>query len=148
MKDKDTSVIPYGVYCYRYVGDAVSYNGKTVGIRQLCPYWQYNPEKDEQLCGYCMYIETGDWVEGGTMLLWDMCKECGVNEPDYEDLENNHEGLPTNWENPDWETSNKVHDWRNHVSDGIIKIWDTFSQEQKMAIAISANDEASNEEWE
>lgn len=25
-------------------------------------------------------IPKGDWQEDGTMLLWDQCKECGINE--------------------------------------------------------------------
>lgn len=147
MNNKDTSVIPYGVYCYRYIGDVIDYNGKTVRVTDMCPYWRCNKEKDEQLCGYCLYMETGDWIEDGTMLLWDCCKECGVNEPDAPDDEYPKE-LPENWKNPDWENTYKCHDWRNHVGDAIIKLWDTFIDEQKIAIVMSAVEEASNEEWE
>ena len=39
----------------------------------------------EQSNGWCHFMKTGDMVEGGTFLLWDGCKECGVNS--YEDIE-------------------------------------------------------------
>ena len=38
----------------------------------------WDDEQDEQAQGYCHFIQQGDWMEGGTMLLWDQCKECGV----------------------------------------------------------------------
>ena len=90
--DKDTSVIPKGDYCY--------------GENGICPYWSTNPDYDEMECGYCSYIEKGDWelnddkkwrltyAKGEKVtdselnsaheigmymsLLWDQCKECGV----------------------------------------------------------------------
>ena len=83
---KDTSVIPFGDYCYR---------GKYV-----CPYHRFIFDRPRQENGWCDYLGTGDyelnrttlWTDsnGGTntaeeigiplSLLWDMCKECGVNE--------------------------------------------------------------------
>jgi len=57
--------IPYGVYCYD---------------DKVCPYWYYNKEQPPQMTGGCTYLNTGDWEEGGTMLLFDQVKECGVNE--------------------------------------------------------------------
>jgi hypothetical protein len=70
MAEKDTSVIPAGVYCYDESG--------------RCPYWRLNTGRPEQMNGYCEYLELGDWMEGGTMLLWDQCKECGINNDDDE----------------------------------------------------------------
>ena len=35
----------------------------------------------EQMEGYCYYLKNGDFVfSRPTLLLWDMCKECGLNE--------------------------------------------------------------------
>lgn len=65
---KDTSVIPYGPYCYDHKG--------------LCPYWSSVPDAPQQEDGYCSFLEKGD-IElnkefGGMSLLWDQCKECGI----------------------------------------------------------------------
>ena len=77
MSQKDTSVIPSGMYCYR---------GTVV-----CPYWSLREEYPEQGNGYCAYLGRGDWeVEipedyppnfpiSPLSLLWDQVKECGVN---------------------------------------------------------------------
>jgi len=67
---KDESVIPKGPYCYTYK------NGKYY----CCPYWDMDETKPEQDNGYCSFLEIGDWEEGGSGLLWDQCKECGVND--------------------------------------------------------------------
>ena len=65
-ENKDTSVIPIGLYCY----DA---NG-------TCPYWSINPEKEYQDNGHCKFLDIGDWESQYGGLLWDQCKECGINE--------------------------------------------------------------------
>lgn len=72
--NKDTSVIPVGMYCYEWVGTAD--NGDPVW--KNCPYWSRVDGRDEQENGYCSYMEKGDW-EFYMGLLWDQCKECGVN---------------------------------------------------------------------
>lgn len=58
---------------------------------QGCPF--YNVSKiasffyGKQMDGYCYYLGKGDFTFfHGTMLLWDGCKECGINEFD-EDTE-------------------------------------------------------------
>lgn len=95
--DKSTGVIPKGPYCYDDKG--------------LCPYWSEDLSRHEQENGYCSYLERGDWemnddkkwrvayVKDGEAnhelqsghdlgipmsLLWDQCKECGIND-DWED---------------------------------------------------------------
>lgn len=68
------SQIPKGCYCY------TEENGKYVP----CPFWYKVPNKHEQENGYCSYISKGDWEWDGTFLLFDQCKECGVNDEDYE----------------------------------------------------------------
>jgi hypothetical protein len=34
--------------------------------------------------GYCHFMESGDFESEGLSLLWDMCKECGIND-DWQD---------------------------------------------------------------
>lgn len=63
----DESVIPKGLYCY---------DTKT---KKICPYHRIIEHLPEQESGYCDFLEIGDAEEGGTLLLWDMCKECGIN---------------------------------------------------------------------
>ena len=57
--------IPKGIYCYDKNGP--------------CPYWSANPNKPEQECGHCSYLDWGDWEQEGLTLLWDQVKECGIN---------------------------------------------------------------------
>ena len=65
-------LIPKGNYCY----------GKT-----KCPFWDAIEEFPDQDNGYCHYLKSGDWQGKGIGLLWDQCKECGVNEyrSDYDE---------------------------------------------------------------
>lgn len=42
-----------------------------------CKWRRINKTKNSQENGYCMYLGTGDWVENGTDLIWDGCKDCG-----------------------------------------------------------------------
>ena len=48
--------IPKGIYCY-------DENGR-------CPYWERKKAGE----GYCHVIQKSSY------LLWDQCKECGINE--------------------------------------------------------------------
>ena len=62
--------IPEGEYCYSYDG----------GRFCLCPFWSKNPLHEDQENGYCYYLDRGDWeTDSATSLLWDQCKECGIN---------------------------------------------------------------------
>ena len=79
---KPVSIIPKGQYCYEHLEHIKgTLRLKVIGT---CPYWWCNPKADDQSFGYCQYIEVGDWEEGGTLLLFDMVKECGVGD-DWED---------------------------------------------------------------
>jgi hypothetical protein len=74
-EDNPEQYIPPGIYCYD--GDV------------RCPYWDSNDNQPDQYNGYCHYMKTGDWIDlkkGGTMLLWDQVKECGIN--DDEEIDN------------------------------------------------------------
>ena len=82
----DTSVIPYGFYCYN--------------VKGKCPYWSIKEDRPEQYNGWCDYLRKGDLeleremvlrdMDGANeafgnqlpfpvSLLWDQCKECNVN---------------------------------------------------------------------
>lgn len=64
-------LIPKGCYCYDSNG--------------ICPFWDKFENFDNQESGYCHYLEAGDFMsreKGGTFLLWDQCKECGINDDD------------------------------------------------------------------
>jgi len=88
--------IPKGFYCYEWKD----------GERKWCPFLEHRKDKPEQECGYCHYLGKGDWdintsdrvfvncktgekILAKDMpipvgLLWDCCKECGVND-EWED---------------------------------------------------------------
>ncbi|MCK9441803.1 MAG: hypothetical protein M0Q13_10340 [Methanothrix sp.] len=94
--NKDTSVIPQGMYCYTIIDTPSKENGYKLKIKD-CPYLSLNPNKPNQMNGYCSFLEYGDWdseiseniPEGFPLsalsLLWDQCKECGIN--DNEELD-------------------------------------------------------------
>jgi hypothetical protein len=66
--------IPTGVYCYS--GSRMSDDPNF----KVCPYWRQFDEYPLQESGYCTYLKLGDYMEDGTLLLWDQVKECGINE--------------------------------------------------------------------
>ena len=55
---------------------------------------------------------------------------------------------PEEYLSPEWSDREKVHDWKNYANDGLIEIWDNFTQEQKRVIAKNLQDVADQEEWE
>lgn len=78
MINKDTSRIPVGSYCYTI--KAVAPDG-TIST-DVCPYWSKRNDKPDQMNGHCSFLNRGDWDESipGVGLLWDMVKECGIND--------------------------------------------------------------------
>lgn len=79
---KNEKYIPPGPYCYHFISGP----DKKGRLKTLpCPFWDTRDDKPEQSRGYCHYLEKGDWEDGGTFLLWDLCKECGIKSwDDYE----------------------------------------------------------------
>lgn len=76
----DEAVIPQGMYCYSWASSFVDpENGPGRNVVP-CPYWGCDLDKGVQQAGYCAHLKAADWEEDGTMLLWDMVKECGVND--------------------------------------------------------------------
>lgn len=74
--------IPKGVYCYDKNG--------------ICPHWSIDPSQPKQRNGYCSFLKRGDWEvtapttednaiflghlpDSTLSLLWDQCKECGID---------------------------------------------------------------------
>lgn len=49
---------------------------------------------------------------------------------------------------PYFDHAGRVHDWRNHVPEGVQKIWHTFNWDQRKALVEWADELASSEEWE
>lgn len=47
----------------------------------------------------------------------------------------------------DFSKTDKVYDWRNHVPEELIEIWDTLTEGEKKVIYIMAERLASKEEW-
>lgn len=95
IPEKDEKYIPPGPYCYHFISGPDKKRG---ALKTLpCPYWDNNLDQKYQLNGYCHFIEKGDWEDDGTLILFDLCKECGrrdsyfyENYHDYED-ENSEE---------------------------------------------------------
>lgn len=84
MRKEPEKYIPTNTcYCYKPTGVLKNENGDTIGFTtDRCPFWDKLVNKPEQENGVCHYLCTTD-EELGLGLLWDQCKECGVN--DYED---------------------------------------------------------------
>jgi hypothetical protein len=76
--DQCHKLIPQGSYCYTRVDGRI----------KACPFWNKIVDFPSQDNGYCHYMKKGDWQGKGIGLLWDQCKECGVNEyqQDYEEF--------------------------------------------------------------
>jgi len=78
--------IPEGLYCYTYTGQIGVFGPET----EACPYWGRVKSRDSKQDGWCIYMGKGDLeIEeaGFTSLLWDRCKECGVNMDDDNDID-------------------------------------------------------------
>jgi hypothetical protein len=100
VSEKGESVIPKGYYCYKFLGTEKDDSGMPRMKTEICPYWDYDDEKDDQECGYCWFTGQSDWDENENKevidpktgekttgneigmivgLLWDQCKGCNVN---------------------------------------------------------------------
>lgn len=87
------AVVPVGSHCYTITGVTTREDGMPVIATKVCPYWKYRGDQPDKRTGYCRLLRAGDATQGrdargnprGTFLLWDQCKECGINDPDPED---------------------------------------------------------------
>jgi hypothetical protein len=73
-------LIPEGEYCY-----SVKTHEDGFVERKTCPFWDKILDFPKQNNGYCHFRKQGDWQGSGIGMLWDQCKECGLNidEDDY-----------------------------------------------------------------
>jgi len=80
------SLIPRGLYCY----EALDFDESTCRIKtKYCPFHRLHHDKPKQANGECTLFGIKDWEEEHLSLLWDSCKECGINEglEDYDEEE-------------------------------------------------------------
>lgn len=71
--------IPHGIYCYTPQQAPSPDNGWVYRVA-LCRYLKILDGHPSQMNGWCDYLNTGDMVEGGTDLLWDSVKACGIKD--------------------------------------------------------------------
>jgi len=119
---KDEKYIPPGVYCYHFVSTDSVHNEILV-----CPYWERKNKRPEQENGYCHFIEKGDWQDNGTMLLWDMCKECGKK---YLNTETAHYWLE-NGKNFGKKSERKYHKEMTEWIDNISSLLETKEEKER-----------------
>jgi len=55
---------------------------------------------------------------------------------------------PDDYLNPDWERRQRVHNWRNYISEEVRAKWQTFTPEQRAALARQAEETSDHEEWD
>lgn len=65
-----------------------------------------------------------------------------------EDIRTPWGNAPSDWDNPDWEHPTEIHEWKDYISDQVKKLWQSFTSEQKVAIAAQAQDQASREYYD
>lgn len=79
-EEEAIAVIPMDTfYCYTPIEAPSEENGRIYKTKP-CPFMGWREDKPEQEQGYCHFLERGDWEDGGCGILWDGCKECGINE--------------------------------------------------------------------
>ena len=86
----------------------------------------------------------------------DMAEEASSPEYAVNLLKGNYEStlpkeyayVPKDWEAPKWKKAGKVHEWKNYVNETVQSLWKEFTDYQKQALAASAEESASREEWD
>ncbi|MBC8737003.1 recombinase RecA [Paraburkholderia sp. UCT31] len=56
--------------------------------------------------------------------------------------------VPDDYAAPDWANRQRVHDWKNYISEHLQAMWHTFTPDQKAAIAANAHLQAGLENWD
>ena len=56
--------------------------------------------------------------------------------------------VPKDWKAPNWKKAGRVHEWKNYVNETLQSMWEEFTDYQKQALAASAEESASREEWD
>ena len=55
---------------------------------------------------------------------------------------------PSDYQTPDWDKYDRIHNWRNHIDEPIQDHWQSFSDDQKFLLAVAASSDASYEQWD
>ena len=55
---------------------------------------------------------------------------------------------PNDYRSPNWDVFTKTHNWRNYISEELRSMWESFTDEQKAAIATNAQEIADREDWD
>ena len=63
-------------------------------------------------------------------------------------IDGKYRHIPEDWQSPDWQHKDRVHEWKNYVTKEVEKIWDTLPDNAKMVFAESYQEVANKEEWE
>lgn len=58
------------------------------------------------------------------------------------------DNIPEDYLEPDFENTDRVHEWKNYASDRLIAYWTIFSPAQKMVIAECLQEIADTEHWD
>lgn len=56
--------------------------------------------------------------------------------------------IPSDWEYPEWEVEDRVHNWRNYATNELKAHWQYMTDETKKIVAECLAECASAEEWE
>lgn len=57
--------------------------------------------------------------------------------------------IPHDWQYPEWFDDGRLpHHWHNYVSAQVKQMWDSFSDEQKKALAAGFAEASLREEWD
>lgn len=51
-------------------------------------------------------------------------------------------------DNPDWDNTTLVHDWRNHIPYSVAKCWGKLTREEKNMAVFMAKSAADGEDWD
>jgi hypothetical protein len=55
---------------------------------------------------------------------------------------------PTDWDSPEWNVADRIHNWRNYISEEIRAMWPTLNDRLRRALARQAQVQADKEEWD
>lgn len=70
-----------------------------------------------------------------------------AGEQEYNDLMEEF-SPPSDWDNPQWDVEDKVHNWRNYASEGLQREWQGFTGRQKIIISSNLDYIAATEHWD
>lgn len=110
-------------------------------IAERLPYYE-SGDKDDFI-----YIVRAENLQYLSTELSDLfTKHAGV-EISHESS-NIYPRLPSDWAWPKWNEEDRVHNWRNYVTDDLKEIWETFGENLQKMLACHFEVLASNEDWD